>query len=483
MSTILPSSTEIGRNTGSGDNSRISKRTRRMVWMSVGGVFLDGYDISIISIAILQIKVAFHPNAFELGLIASATLWANFVGALVFGHIADRIGRKAVFLINVTIFVLFALLSGLSQNIWELIASRAILGIGIGADYAIASVAISEILPIKNRGRILTWNWGIAWLAGELASFVVGYLLLRIGPDAWRWMLASGAIPAVVVLIARRKFVESPKWLAQKGRIEEAVEHITALGGDAYIDITRNAGVGSGAKHPGVLSYYKDLLGPAWRQSTVFAFVNYFCFSLVFYSTGVFLPLILAANGFSKTISGIALGNLEIQATAVLGLIVCLALIETWGRVWLNIIGFFGANIGLLIFIVEKKSHVGTIVAFVIVLVSLWMGPALMDNLFLGELWPTRLRATGAGLGASAGRLSSALIVLFGASLIASFGVDGLVGISSFFAVTAILNSSKIGIEMKGKPLCEEGEIINVEQVELEHARSSTVNAGLPKDD
>lgn len=464
MSTQFPASNTID-GTGRETKSRINKRTRRMVWMSVGGVFLDGYDISIIAIAILQIKVVFHPNAFELGLIASATLWANFVGAIVFGHIADRIGRKTVFLINIAIFVLFALLSGLSQNIWELIATRAILGIGIGADYAIASVAISEILPVKNRGRILTWNWGIAWLAGELASFGVGYLLLQVGPDAWRWMLASGAIPAVVVLIARRKFLESPKWLAQKGRLSEATEHISALGGDAYIDISGYVADAPGNKHASALSYYKDLLSPAWRQSTVFAFVNYFCFSLVFYATGVFLPLILAANGFAKTISGIALGNLEIQATAILGLIVCLAFIESWGRVWLNIIGFFGANVGLLIFIVEKKSHVGTVVAFVIVLVSLWVGPSLMDNLFLGELWPTRLRATGAGLGASAGRLSSALIVLFGSSLIASFGVDGLVGISSLFAVTAILNSSKIGIEMKGKPLPEEGKVITSEQV------------------
>ncbi|MDE2572893.1 MAG: MFS transporter, partial [bacterium] len=126
-----------------------------MVWMSVGGVLLDGYDITVISVALLLLKPQFHATAADVGLIGASTLAGNLVGAVIFGNLADRIGRKYTFYWDIMFFVVFALLSAFSQNIWQLVLWRALLGVGIGADYALASPIISEVVPTKNRGRIL----------------------------------------------------------------------------------------------------------------------------------------------------------------------------------------------------------------------------------------------------------------------------------------------------------------------------------------
>lgn len=206
------------------DTSFVMKpQLRRLIWISVSGVFLDGYDISIIALALLQVKGEFHALPWQIGLVGSAILVGNFLGALLFGRLADLVGRRAMFILNVVFFVVFALLSGISGSIWQLILWRFLLGIGIGGDYALASPIVAEAVPADRRGRLLTLNWGLAWLSGEIVSFAVGYLLLHIaGADAWRWMLASGAVPAIVVFILRRSMPESVRWLLTKGREEEA---------------------------------------------------------------------------------------------------------------------------------------------------------------------------------------------------------------------------------------------------------------------
>lgn len=404
----------------------MSLRKWRMVWMSVGGVLLDGYDITIISVALLLLRPQFHATPADVGFIGAATLAGSVVGALVFGYVADRVGRKYTFSWDIMFFVIFAIASAFSQNVWQLVVWRFLLGIGIGADYALASPIIAEVIPTKNRGRILAVNWALAWLVGELLAFGVGYLLIPVGPNAWRWMLAISAIPAIIVLVARRSFVESPRWLASIGRVEEAQAIARELDGDAE---PRPAVTPPDA--PAVtrkpVRHFEELFSAQYAKTTIFAFVNYFMFSLAFYMAGVFLPTILSTAGFAKNPQSIALGNLVVQSVGLLGMLACFAVIESVGRRVLVIGGFLGMAGGILIYLLTPNpTGAIMLVGFAIFEFMVFVGPGIMNNVYLGELWPTRIRTTGAGIGAAGGRISSMIGVFFLPLAAQAWGVKGM---------------------------------------------------------
>jgi putative MFS transporter len=445
--------TEIAPSAGGLDlESGMSPRKWQMVWMSVGGVLLDGYDITIISVALLILGPQFKATPADVGLIGAATLAGNTVGAIIFGHLADRVGRKYTFYWDIMFFVVFAFVSAFSQNIGQLILWRFLLGIGIGADYALASPIIAEVIPTKNRGRILTANWALAWLIGELLAFVIGYALIPIGPNSWRWMLAIGAVPAIIVLVARRSFVESPRWLRSSGRTEEANDILRQLHGDAVP--ASPARPSETQRKP--VHHYRELFSPKYARATIFAFVNYFVFSLAFYMAGVFLPSILSLGGFAKDPEGIALGNLAVQSVGILGIIVCFLFIESLGRRLLNIIGFVGMAAGILIYLLTPNpSGLIMLVGFALFEFMVFVGPGIMDNLYLGELWPTRIRTTGAGIGAAGGRISSMLGVFFLPLAAHAWGVKGMLLIPLAACIIGALNSLFLGIETKQRSLEE----------------------------
>ncbi len=435
-----------------GVGETLTPEMRRLLLLSVSGVFLDGYDISIISLALLEIRGVFHATPSEIGLTAAAILMGNLIGALVFGRLADRIGRRLVFIADIAFFVIFAILSGLSFSIWQLIIWRFLIGIGIGGDYALASPIIAEAVPPSRRGRVLVLNWGGAWFAGEIAAFAVGFLFLRFGSEnGWRWMLASGAIPAIAVLILRRNFPESARWLLTQGRHPEAHQAAAQLGtslGRLVDPAGRPPGVATG-------SPLREIFG-RFRRASWYGILNYVFEGAPFYALSVFLPEILRGAGFAKTSAGIALGNLFLQGTGLIGLVLIYHWVDTKGRRFVNYLGFGGVALALLLYEFMFPPPVAVLfVLFILIEISLWLGPACTDNLLLGELWPTRVRATGAGIAAAAGRLSAIFGTYAMPVLIAAYGVNGALILPIMFAIGGILATAFLGIETKGRSLEE----------------------------
>lgn len=446
------SSRNVGQHSADFNDERLNRSLKQLIWVSVSGVFLDGYDISIIGLALLQVKVQFHALPWEIGLVGSAILVGNFIGALVLGRLADKVGRRSMFILNVVFFIVFAVLSGLSANITQLIVWRFLLGIGIGGDYALASPIIAEAVPASRRGRILTVNWGFAWLSGEIVSFGVGYLLLHVaGVDAWRWMLASGALPAFVVLILRRSMPESTRWLVQQGRHDEA-KRVAARLHEHGIEGMIPDGWTARPTKTGI-SPWKELW-TTYRRSTWFALLNYVFEGAPFYALSVFLPLILKTSHFAVSLTGIAKGNLIFQMSGFIGILLIYLWVDHRGRKFVNYLGFGGVLTALLVYeLFFPPTPLLLFGIFVLVEAAVWLGPASTDNLFLGELWPTRVRGTGAGVAAASGRLS-AMAGTFGLPiLIASFGINGALWLPAIFCFLGIVNTAVLGIETKGKTL------------------------------
>jgi MFS family permease len=155
--------------------------TRWKVWfLSAMGVFLDGFDLFIMAVALPVIAQDLAPDAWMLGLIGAAAPLGAVIGAAGAGRLTDRFGRKLLYVIDLGSFILFAALSAVSWDNASLFVFRFLLGVGIGADYPISSSYVTEFMPARIRGRMLA--------IGSLVGAGVGLLILIVHPqpDAWR---------------------------------------------------------------------------------------------------------------------------------------------------------------------------------------------------------------------------------------------------------------------------------------------------------
>jgi MFS transporter, putative metabolite transport protein len=146
-------------------------------------------------VALPLITAAFHLSTAGAGLIGSASLVGMFGGGLVFGHVTDRVGRQKVYLADIAAFIVLSALQFFASEPWQLVALRFLMGIAIGADFAIAGTIASEFAPQKARGPLLVVMVTM-WSVGAAVAYIVGWAMVSGGPDVWRWMLASSTVPA-----------------------------------------------------------------------------------------------------------------------------------------------------------------------------------------------------------------------------------------------------------------------------------------------
>jgi MFS family permease len=193
---------------------------------------LDGLEVTLagsVSGALAESRVL-HLTAAEIGFAASAYLTGAVCGALFFGWLTDRLGRKRLFNITLGLYLTATALSACSWSFWSFAVLRGLTGAGIGGEYAAINSAIQELVPARFRGRTDLFVNGSFWLGAGLgaASAIVMLAPGRLPPDlGWRLAFAIGAVLGLVILVLRHWVPESPRWLLTKGRLEEA-EAITA---------------------------------------------------------------------------------------------------------------------------------------------------------------------------------------------------------------------------------------------------------------
>ena len=181
---------------------------------SLGG-FLFGFDTIVINGAEQDIQKLWSLSGQMHGWVVSSALWGTVLGALLGGFLTDRFGRKKTLLGIGALFFASAVWSALASGPWELIAARAMGGLGIGVSTNAAPVYIAEISPDDKRGR-LTALFQFNIVFGVLVALTSNLLLKDVGPNAWRWMLGAAAVPSFAFLVLAPFLVESPRWLARK---------------------------------------------------------------------------------------------------------------------------------------------------------------------------------------------------------------------------------------------------------------------------
>jgi putative MFS transporter len=366
-----------------------------------------------------------------------AALFAGlFVGTLVFSPVADRFGRRAIFSFSllwysVCTFVMALQSTAASINLWRFLA-----GIGLGVEMITIGAYVSELAPKESRGEAFAFNQFLSFSAVPIAALVSAVLVPRhlLGLDGWRWVVIIGASGAIFVWFIRRAIPESPRWLEQRGRLEEADRIMQ--------DIERRVRSETGAALPepklaeGDVYPARGSLREVWdktyRARTSLLIVFHILQPIGYYGFASWVPTLLLAEGVNVTRS---LQYTFVMALASpLGPLVGKAFADVFERKWQ--IAWSALSIAAcgLLFAQQRTAAGVVLFGVLITLSSNWM--SFSYHTYQSELYPTRIRARAVGFVYSWSRLST----VFSSFLIAFFLREyGTAGVFIFIACSMLM--------------------------------------------
>ena len=235
---------------------------------AIGGL-LFGYDTAVIAGVVGYLQVRFHLSPVMVGWAASSAIWGCVAGAMVAGYVSDRIGRKKVLVVTAILFFISSIAAAFANDLTQFILARLIGGVGIGAASMLSPLYISEIAPAKNRGRLVSL-YQLAIVLGINLIYFVNLRIAALGDQAWnvetgwRYMLASGVLPALLFFLLLFFVPESPRWLTAKGRREEALAILTKVNGPELAPVVYNEIAETVQQETGTL---KELFRPGLRMA------------------------------------------------------------------------------------------------------------------------------------------------------------------------------------------------------------------------
>lgn len=368
---------------------------------SGGGSFVDGYVLSIIGVAMVQMAAGLSLSSFWQGMIAASALIGIFFGGFLGGWLTDRFGRKRVFFVGPVLFMLASLSQFWVESGLVLFALRFVLGIAVGIEYPVATALLVEFLPKKNRGpRLATLT--ILWFAGAAFAYMLGDFLLRQGgDDAWRLVLASPALIGALLLLVRLGTPESPRWLLSKGRATEAEAVIQGVYGQAFS--LHNL---PEEPEPQKLSFL-SLLHSGYGKRMMFVAVFWSCSVIPVFAVYAFAPKVLGALNLKGDWA--SFGSVAITLLFVVGCIVATRLINSMGRRRMLLHSFLWSGLALLGL---GAFHAGSewLILGLFGAYALFIGGAqVLQLVYPNELFPTEIRANAVGVGTSLSRVGAAV--------------------------------------------------------------------------
>ena len=390
------------------------------------------------------------PGSADTKLLLTATFAGMLVGAVVWGWLADRVGRRAVFLTTVTLGVLFGLLGAVAPTLAWLVAARFLTGLAIGGTLPVDYAMMAEFIPTTWRGRFLVYLesfWAVGTvLVAALAWWVSTAFALEVG---WRYLLAFAALPALIGLLARLGIPDSPRSLLARGDaagaraalVRVAQANRVPLPDEPLAQPVAGPAVGAGTLFRGVLGRRTAWLGVVW-----------FTLSLGYYGIFTWLPSVLRAQGLD--LGEVYRTTLLLALAQVPGYLLAAWLVERVGR-RVTLAGFLlvGAASAYLFLLAGTPGAVlGTSMLLSAALLGAW--GALYA--YTPELFPTAVRATGLGVMSSLARVASVVSPSVGALLVTGQLAAALTVFAACFAVGAAA-AWAVGVETRGRQLPGDG--------------------------
>lgn len=391
----------------------------------LGGVF-DGMDSTLMTVvlpaAIGEVAGSMAPSVVGHygSLIGSAFLFGWMLGGVLIGMVGDRLGRIRSMILSITLYALFTGLAGLSQTWWQLALCRFLTGLGIGGELVSITTFLAEVWPERSRaiaiGTLITSYQAGVLVAGTIVKLV----------PYWRTVFFIGVLPALLTIFLRLTLRESERWLESKTHTREDYRLLKEL---FHRDHRRNLIVGAVAFGGLLIGYWASLSWiPAWIQT-------------------FFTP----PEGTSQR----ALATMFQGFAAVIGCSAAGWLADRIGRVPTIAISYLGCFLASALLFLTNHTF-SDVIYLESALLGFFIGVAqAIMYVYLPELFPTRVRATAVGFCLNAGRLSTAIAVLFVGTIVSALG--GFAQSAMLFATAYLLGVAAAfwARETKGKPLPE----------------------------
>jgi sugar porter (SP) family MFS transporter len=376
--------------------SEMRKRPFLVLVASVAalGGFLFGYDTGVISGALLLLKGDLHPSKFDQEAIVGSLLLGAMGGAIISGWAADHISRRWTKVISGCIYVVGALASAFSQDIWELIGSRFVLGLSVGTTSFVSPLYISEIVPPKIRGGLVSFNQ-LMITSGILVAYIVDFALKGVANN-WRWMLGLGAVPGVALAVGMALMPYSPRWLIDQGRDDEARE---------TLERARPHGYDIDAEMKEIKEVSRDerpltaLVSSAVRPMLIVGLALAIFQQIVGINTVIYYaPTILKFAGAGT--GGAIARTVFVGVTNVVFTIVAVLLLDKLGRRVFLLVGTAGLTVALVIlgayFAFPSIRHGASwlaLAALILYIASFAVGLGPVFWLMIAEIFPLELRS------------------------------------------------------------------------------------------
>jgi Arabinose efflux permease len=436
-----------------GTQVRMSPMTQMQwrIWMlATAGKFFEGMVVFMTGVALPLIVQEFDLGALEKGVIGAAILFGILVGATTLGGLSDKYGRKKLFIIELVLFVFFLAALTISPSFIFLAIALFGAGLALGCDYPTAHLVISESIPSRTRGRLVLGAFGFQ-AVGALVGTIIGFLVLYLNPEveAWRWMYAVAIIPALLVIVGRFFINESPHWLLEQGHMAQAEHELGRLlqRTPQYphsITLGRHPSAEPEDEDVKSKSPFSKLFKKKHRRATIFASVPWFLQDLGTYGIGIFTPIILTATfghntiGDDRNIADLVENTLQsakhaafLDVLLIIGMLFAIFLTDVVGRIKLQIIGFIGCAIGLILVAFSQSLSGDSKLLLIFVGFMLFnfmtnLGPNAQTYLIAGEVFPTRIRGLGAGFAASFAKIGAVSTAFLFPILLADIGTATL---------------------------------------------------------
>ena len=424
------------------------KGIQRWLWvLSTGGTLLDGFAIFVLGVAMPLVIAVFHFTPDVVGLIGASLVLGAVFGAGLGGPVADRLGRKRLMLADMIIVGIGAATSALANGPTMLFIGQFLVGVGIGIDFPVSSSYVSEVLPRRNRARLMVATIACQSL-GMLVAAAITLVLLKTVESLqnWRLFLASEGVIAFLFFLLRLSAPDSPHWLMARGRFAEAAQafiRIMPEQREAVLQVTSHVGNQSlastiaHARMPGL----RILFSRAYRTRTVLVAVPWFLMDIATYGVGLFTPAILGAVDISGRGGGaiaqdlvVAKGSSAIDLFLLFGFIVGIWAVPKFGRIRMQVIGFAGMACGMILLVIavylsNSSLHIPLVfTGFILFNLLMNAGPNSTTFTLAPILFPTQLRATASGFAAGVAKIGATFGVFVLPILKGKFGVPAVLG-------------------------------------------------------